>query len=169
MLCVLSVHTLLAQLKPIDEGSSVTFKIKNFGFDVNGTLKGLNGSIRFDTNNLNYSNINVSIDASSINTNNSLRDGHLKDADYFDVKNHPTISFSSDKIISKNRAYQAIGKLTIKGISKDLAIPFTITNTENGYIFKSIFNIKRKDFGLGGTSTIANELEVNLNILALKN
>ena len=164
-----SVNSVFAQLIPIDEGSTVTFKIKNFGFEVNGTLQGLKGSINFDPKNLNAGNINVSIDANSINTNNHLRDSHLKDVDYFDVKTHPTISFNSDKIISKNSAYQAQGKLRIKGISKDQIIPFTILKIENGYVFKSQFKIKRNDFGIGGTSTISNELEVYLHIVSVKN
>jgi polyisoprenoid-binding protein YceI len=68
----------------------------------------------------------------------------------------------------KENAFTAYGKLTIKGKSKDIIIPFTATPGTDGYLFKGSFKINRKDFGVGGTSTISNELEVFLNVVAKK-
>jgi polyisoprenoid-binding protein YceI len=157
-----------AQYKPVDQGSALTFKIGNFGFDVNGTFNGFQGTINFDPKNLANSNFDVSIDAGTVNTDNGLRDKHLKDADYFDVKNYPRISFVSEKIAAKNGGYTINGKLTIKGKAKEVSFPFTGVPTDNGYVFKGSFKINRKDFGIGGTSTISNELEVILNVHAVQ-
>jgi len=157
-----------AQYKPVDQGSALQFTIKNFGFDVTGAFTGLKGSIKFDPQNPTESNFDVTIDANTVNTDNSLRDSHLRDNSYFDVKNYPVIHFVSTKVNGKNGAYMISGKLTIKKQTKDVSFPFTASSANDGYLFKGTFKINRKDFDVGGTSTIANELEVALNILAKK-
>lgn len=158
-----------AQYKPVDQGSAMTFKIANFGFNVNGSFTGFQGKINFDPQNLAEGSFDVSIDAATVNTDNSLRDKHLKDDGYFDVKNFPRISMVSGRIsATKNGAYMFDGNLSIKGKSKKISFPFTAAAADDGYIFKGSFKIKRKDFGVGGTSTIADELEVSLNVHAVK-
>jgi polyisoprenoid-binding protein YceI len=154
------------QYKPTEQGSTVTFVIKNLGFDVNGSFKGFDGTINFDPQNSGVSNFDVTINAVTINIDNSLRDEHLKGEAYFDIKNYPRIRLVSTKISGKGGTYLFTGQLTIKGKSKMVSFPFTATATADGFIFKGLFKINRKDFNLGGTSTIANELEVDLNINA---
>jgi polyisoprenoid-binding protein YceI len=157
-----------AQYKPVDQGSALTFKIGNFGFDVKGTFSGFQGSINFDPQNPATGSFDVNVDAATVNTDNSLRDKHLKDDSYFDVKDYPHIHFVSDKITGKNGAYNVSGKLTIKDKTKPVSFAFTAEPSADGYVFKGSFKINRKDFNVGGTSTISNELEVNLNVHALK-
>src|SRR5580765_1397139 len=95
-----------AQYKPVHEGSSIKFKIKNFGFDVMGSFGGLQGNIHFDPQNESADSFDVSIDASTINTDNSLRDKHLKDETYFDINNYPRIRLVSSKVAAdKSGAY----------------------------------------------------------------
>jgi polyisoprenoid-binding protein YceI len=160
----------LAQYKPIDQGSSVHFVIKNLGFNVNGSLSGLDGKIQFDLGNLNVSSFDVSLDANTINTDNSMRDSHLRNESYFDVKNFPRIHFVSTKVTPSNKegTLFIFGKLTIKNKTKDISFPFTATTSGEGYVFKGTFKINRKDFEIGGSSTISNELVVSLNILSVK-
>jgi len=157
-----------AQYVPIDKGSTLTFKIGNFGFDVNGSFSGFKGIINFDPQNMADSSFDVTIDAATVNTDNNLRDEHLRGASYFDVKNYPIIRFVSSKINSSGSSFTAYGKLTIKGKTKDISIPFTATSAANECQFNGSFKINRKDFGVGGTSTISNELEVSLNVVAKK-
>ncbi|MEO6630182.1 MAG: YceI family protein [Mucilaginibacter sp.] len=157
-----------AQYKPVDKESSLKFTIGNFGFDVHGSFTGFQGSIAFDPQNLAAGSFDITIDASTINTDNSLRDKHLKEDGYFDVANNPRIHFLSTKITGKGSAFTMYGQLTIKGKSKDISFPFTAAPADDGYLFKGSFKINRKDFGVGGTSTISNELEVVLNVHAAK-
>ena len=160
----------LAQYQPVDQGSALTFKIGNFGFDVTGTFTGFQGSIKFDPQNLDNNNFDVSIDATTVNTDNGLRDNHLKGDSYFDVKNYPRIRFVSGKILPSNKTgtYLVTGQLNIKGKTKEISFPFTATLSSDGYMFKGSFKINRKDFGVGGTSTVSNELEVSLKVHAIK-
>jgi polyisoprenoid-binding protein YceI len=169
-LIAMTVKFAVAQYKPVDQGSTVQFKIRNLGFNVNGSFSGLNGNILFDPNNLTASQFNVSIDANTINTDNNMRDDHLRNDSYFDVKKYPVILFASTKITPSNKKATlfVFGKLTIKNQTKDVSFPFTATQSNDGYIFSGTFKINRKDFGVGGTSTISDDLEVSLNILSKK-
>jgi polyisoprenoid-binding protein YceI len=167
---VISVTLARAQYKPVDKESTLNFKIGNFGFDVKGSFTGFKGDINFDSQNVINSSFDVTIDAATVNTDNNLRDQHLQGESYFDAKNYPTIHFVSSKITSagKENAFTASGKLTIKGKSKDISFPFKATPGTDRYLFNGSFRINRKDFGVGGTSTISNELEVFLNVVAKK-
>ncbi|MBS1532531.1 MAG: YceI family protein, partial [Bacteroidetes bacterium] len=139
-----------AQYKPADQGSSVKFTIQNFGFDVNGSFTGLHGAIDFDPQKPENARFDVDIDASSINTDNTLRDGHLRGASYFDVKNHPRIRLESIKVEADSQpgSYKLLGKLTIKNTTKNIFVPFTATATPDGYQFNGSFKINRKDFSV---------------------
>ncbi len=125
------------QYTPTDQGSSITFKIKNFGFSVDGTVSGLQGTINFDPNNVPGAAFDVSVDAATINTGNEMRDEHLKKEDYFDVAHYTRIHFISAGVTAaKGGGYILSGKLTIKQQTRDISIPFVATPLGNDYIFK---------------------------------
>ncbi len=159
-----------AQYKPVEDGSALKFTIKNLGFGVDGTFGGFEGAISFDPQNIDKSNFDVTINASTANTDNSLRDEHLRGENYFDVKNNPRIRLHSTRVAlaSKTGTYFFTGDLTIKGKTQSITFPFTAAPTTDGFIFKGSFKINRKDFGVGSTSTIADELEVNLSVIVKK-
>jgi polyisoprenoid-binding protein YceI len=157
-----------AQYKPVDNGSSVKFTIKNFGFGVDGSFTGLTGSIRFDPARPADATFDVSIDANTVNTDNTMRDDHLRQTAYFDVKAHPHIRLLSDKISNSNKkgVFLFTGKLTIKNQTKPISFPFTVDHSDGQYQFKGVFSVNRKDFDIGGTSTISDNLEVTLDVIA---
>jgi polyisoprenoid-binding protein YceI len=167
---IISASSAVAQYKPTDQGSAVQFKIKNLGFNVNGSFSGLAGNIQFDPAHPDQCHFDVSVDAASVNTDNSMRDEHLQKDNYFDVKKYPRIHFQSTKILPANKAGAFIisGKLTIKNTTKEISFPFTATASQTGYVFKGSFRINRKDFQIGGSSTISDELDLMLNITAVK-
>lgn len=155
---------------PADEGSTIAFTVKNFGFSVKGSLTGLQGKISFDPKDLSHAGFDVSVDASTINTDNEMRDDHLKKEDYFDVEHYPRIHFVSTGVSPAGRegSYVISGKLTLKKQTKDISFPFIATSLGNDYIFTGTFTINRKDFDIGGSSTISNSLTVSLTVLAKK-
>ena len=171
-LFLVSILTLLQHTPvvytPVDQNSSVTFKISNLGFTVPGSFKGLKGSISFDPDNLSQSVFDVTIDASTVNTDNNMRDEHLRAESYFDVNKYPVIHLISTKISATNKkgSYLFNGKLTIKNTTKDISFPFTAEASGTGYLFKGSFKMNRRDYNVGGFSIISNELEVFLNVLA---
>jgi len=165
-LAIFTAGIACAQYKPTDQGSSLQFTVKNFGFDVTGTFKGLDGNIIFDPANIATAAFDVTIDASTVNTDNSLRDGHLRGDSYFDVQHYPKIHFASTQVTGKNGSYKITGKLTIKKTTKVVSFPFSASVSNNGYLFKGNLTINRKDYDVGGSSTISDELTVALNIVA---
>lgn len=168
MICSAAISK--AQYKPVEQSSSLKFTVKNLGFGVDGTFSGFEGTINFDPQNITGSSFEVTINASTVNTDNSLRDEHLRGENYFDVKDYPKIRLISEKVavLNKSGMYQLTGELTMKGKAKLVSFPFSATPTAKGYTFKGSFKINRKDFGIGGASTIADELEVNISLTAGK-
>jgi len=164
------IHTLaIAQYEPAQQGSTMQFIVQNVGFDVHGSFSGFKGSINFDAQKPVTDSFDVTIDAASVNTDNTMRDGHLKDDSYFDVKNYPTIHLVSSKITAgKGGTFNVTGKLTIKNKTADITFPFTAAPSGDGYLLKGSFKINRRDYGVGGISTISNQVEIVLNVLAKK-
>jgi polyisoprenoid-binding protein YceI len=155
---------------PVDEKESVKFIIANLGFDVDGSLKGVKGKIVFDENNLAASSFDVTVDANTINTGNGTRDKHLRGNDYFDVSAHPQLKITSTRVAKSTTAgyYVLFAKLTIKGVTKDISFPFKALAENGGIRFTGSFKIKRRDFGVGGRSTVSNDVEIKLNVFAKK-
>ena len=154
---------------PVSSGSTIKFTIKNLGFNTGGSFSGLEGKITFDPQDLPHASFDVSIEAKTINTDNDMRDEHLRSDTYFDVKNYPIIHFVSVKVsAAKNNSFLLSGKLTLKKETKDIEIPFTAESSTDGYIFDGSFRINRKDFGVGGSSTLSENVQVNLHIISKK-
>lgn len=155
--------------QPVNDKSTVKFTIKNFGINTGGNFKGLAGNIEFDKDSPEKANFTMSIDAATVNTDNDSRDSHLRKAEYFDVANHPKITFTSEKISGKGSNLTATGKLTIKGVSKNISIPFTATPKDDGYLFEGSFQINRRDFKVGGNGVVLGDnVNVSLSVFAQK-
>jgi len=155
------------QFQPEAAGSTVQFKIKNLGFNVTGSLGGLAGLVRFDPAHTEDAAFDVTVEAGTINTDNGMRDDHLRGEPYFNVQRYPRIRLVSTRISPhKKGSYLFTGQLTIKDHTKDVSFPFTAAENAGGYRFVGTFTINRKDFDIGGFSTISNELEVTLDVIA---
>jgi polyisoprenoid-binding protein YceI len=164
----LSFQCSFAQFHPVAGESSVRFGLKNFGFNTGGTLDAPEGEIVFNPDDLTKSSFRVTIKAESINTDNESRDEHLKEEAYFDVKNYPLIRFvsSSVKATGKKGSYQTLGVLTVKNKSKEITVPFTAEKNGNGWTFSGSFKINRKDYDIGGSSTLSDEVTVDIKVVA---
>ncbi len=156
---------------PVDNISSIRFKIKNFGSSVEGSFGGLKGIIDFDVSNLPNSRFDVTINASTIDTGIDMRDNHLRKSDYFDVTDFPRIQFVSTKVISSDKPNEAIitGKLTIKKTTKEISFPFSYSTNSLGLQLKGEFKIDRRDFRVGGNSfSLSDEVIVMLDVKTAK-
>lgn len=171
LLALFVTNLLVAQtFAPVDSASEVSFKIKNLGFNTTGSFSGLAGLITFNPAEPGGCSFDVHIDAGSVNTGNDMRDNHLRAGDFFDVKNYPQIRFVSAKVSAtkKNGTLFVSGKLTMKGTTKDISFPFTAQSIQDGYLFNGEFTINRRDFKVGGGSTVSDHLTVLLKVVARK-
>ena len=162
----ITVNSAFAQLHPVAKESGIQFIIKNFGFKTGGTLGAPEGDI-FSPDDPGKSSFRITINTESINTDNNSRDEHLRAEDYLDVKDYPQIRFvsSSVRATGKNE-YQATGTLTIKNKTNEIHLPFTAEKNGNGFLFKGSFKMNRRDYDVGGSSTLSNELTVIIKVLA---
>ena len=122
---------------------------------VRGQFKGYAGSFRLDPKDFTRSSFAGEIDVASIDTGNPDRDAHLRTNDFFDVTNHPKITFASTRIEAKREGeYLLHGDLTIRGVSKPVALDVEFHGTANNPWGKTVAGltvrgaINRKDFGV---------------------
>ncbi|MFA5619852.1 MAG: YceI family protein [Weeksellaceae bacterium] len=103
--------------------SSLNFTIKHSNISmVNGKFLDYTGSLTTTGETLENAQFDFTIQAKSINTNVEARDNHLRSADFFEVEKYPTLTFKSTKILKSGKPdrYLLQGKLTIKGVTKDV-------------------------------------------------
>jgi len=157
-----------AQAQKIDsEKSVVYFKVSNLGFNtVEGTFKGLNGEVYINDQNLAESSIKACLKVSTVNTGNSTRDEHLLKDEFFATDTYPQICFNSSSFNKTKEGYLVKGLLSIRGISKEVSIPFQLKNG----VFSGHFSIKRLDFKVGedyNTFTIGNAVELEITCVGI--
>ncbi len=166
-----SFASLYAQktLTPQNEGSKIHFVIKNMAINTGGDLSNLKGTIKIDAAKPASSSVDVTVDVSTIDTDNDKRDGHLKNADFFDAAKYPVIRIASTKIEPTGTlgSYVFHGNLTIKDVTKAITFPFTAASDGTGYIFNGGFELNRLDYGLGKSSaTMSDDVKVELKVYA---
>lgn len=150
--------------------STVKFKIKNAGFNIDGTFSGLTARIIFDASKGFGNSIEANIDSKTINTGNGTRDGHLKKTDYFDVIGFPAINMKATLFGKEtDGSFRGYFKLTMKGKTKDVLVPFTFTEKDGKATLKGTFTINRLDFGVGESSMIlSNNATITIEVNATK-
>ena len=142
--------------------SGAEFKVKHMMIaNVRGKFSGISGVLhRFEADHT-QSILEVSIDASTVNTQDAQRDGHLKSADFLDVEKFPTMTFKSTHIEKKGDGFAVTGDLTIRGVSKPVVLNVEEVsepakdpwgNTRIG--LTATAKINRKDFGLTWNTTL---------------
>ena len=105
----------------------------------------------------------------SINTGIKKRDKDLKKKEYFDLDNFKDIEIKSVKLYTTDNAYAGLFDVTIKGVTKQVEIPFEFNTLANETEIKGTFTINRRDFGVGGSSMIMGDnVTVSIDIKAKK-
>ncbi len=127
--------------------SEILFKVKHLMItNVKGEFRSFEGNITSDGSDFDKAKVNVTIDASSIFTNNTDRDAHLQSADFFDVENHKALSFEGTSLTKlDDENYELKGLLTIKGISKEVVL-----DVEFGGLMKDPYGNEKAGFSVSG-------------------
>jgi polyisoprenoid-binding protein YceI len=145
---------------------------------VRGHFTSFGGEITTAPNPL-ESSVGVTIEAMSINTNNTMRDDHIRSADFFDAENHPALTFTSTGIRHDDGEFLIDGDLTIRGVTKPVTLtvetpefgPSAHGGTKAG--FSATTEINRHDFGVsyngpipGGGVALGEKVQIVLDIEA---
>jgi len=167
------------QIDPVH--SSVSFKVRHLVSQVRGEFTDFTGSIRFDPNDIEHGTVEVTIQTASVNTGNDKRDTHLRSADFLDAEGHPTITFHSTRVRKgRDGALMLDGKLSIRGVERDVSIPFefhgAMANPMGGQSagFSAELRINRKDYGVSwnrnleqGGRMLGEEVAISLEVEAV--
>jgi polyisoprenoid-binding protein YceI len=152
---------------------------------VKGRFAEVSGAVVADAANPTSSVVDVTIDASTIDTRTEQRDAHLRSADFLDVENHPTITFRSTRLVGTYAAagdrFRLEGELTIRGVTKpvELAVTFEGTGKDpwggERASFTAQATIDRRDFGLtwnqaleAGGFLVSNDIRLNLEVQVVR-
>jgi polyisoprenoid-binding protein YceI len=160
--------------------SDVSFSVRHMMVSkVRGRFGAFSGQI-VTGEDITGSSVQATIDATSIDTNNEQRDNHIRSADFFDVANHPTWTFTSTGVRVDDGDLFVDGELTIKGVTRPVTLalqaegfgPDAFGGTRAG--FSAATTINRNDFGVdiampldGGGVVVGEKVTITLEIEAV--
>jgi len=134
----------------IPEKSEIKFISRQMGVDVEGRFRKFEGDVVFKPSDLTKSAARIDVDLASIDLGSADSEQEVKGKDWFLVSSFPKGTFQTSSIKLKSPDhYEAIGKFTLKGISKDIVVPITTKQMNGHTIAEGQFNLKRTDFKIG--------------------
>ncbi|MBL7664049.1 MAG: YceI family protein [Bacteriovoracaceae bacterium] len=157
-----------AQLKIDSTKSKVGFEIYKYkiGGPVNGEFKQYEGTLDYDKATQTISNVNVTVQAASIDTQDAKRDEHLRTADFFDTTTFKTLTFTStEKAVIKDNKANIKGKLTIKDKTQDVTLNLEVKGSVDAPVFTASTTIDRNKFGISWNNTFK-VADLSKNVLA---
>jgi polyisoprenoid-binding protein YceI len=163
--------------------SIIGFSIRHLEINwVEGRFKDFKGTIHFDDSDVTKSAVEFAAKIESIDTGVEARDKHLRTADFFDVSKYPEMTFKSTRVERKGKdSFVLHGDFTLKGVTKQIQLPFTVTgaikdpwgNTRFGIHAQT--KIDRRDYGItwgkaleNGGLDVGNEVSIDLQLEAVK-
>ena len=167
----------------IDKGhSQVGFGAKHLVIStVNGRFTEFAGTVDFNPQDVTKSSVKVTIKTASITTDNAARDNDLHGSELLDVARFPEMTFESTKIEKRGDQLVMTGNLTIKGVTRPVEIPFTLSGPINDpwgnsrVAAEGSTTINRRDFGVqydhkmqDGSAIVGDQVKISLNIEAVK-
>ena len=165
--------------------SSFNFKVRHLTVsNVTGTFGKVTGIVEIDDREITALKVEVTLDASSIDTGHAKRDEHLRGPDFFDVAKYPTLKFVSRKIsrIDANKI-QVTGDLTIRDVTKEVTVDVegpTQEIKDPGRKMRrgatGTTKINRKDYGITWNRTldtgglvVGDEVSISVEVELIKN
>lgn len=143
------------------------YTIKFQSRNVEGKISGLKGQIHFNSDDLEHSNIDVTVDVGTIDTGNKTKDKHARGESWFDTANYPTIRFSSTVFNKLATHYGVSGTLELHGIKKLVTIPFEFKQEGTSAMFIGKFKVNRQDYGIKGNAfgfIVGDEISIEIQL-----
>lgn len=148
---------------------------------TSGRFMDYRGFVEMDASANTLKTIEATIQAESINTNQEKRDMHLRNADFLDVKQFPTMTYKMKHYRKQGATYTIVGNLTLRGVTNEVTLIGTFNgvtqdpwgNTRAGFTAEGTLN--RKDFGMvwnktldSGGLIVGDEVQIRLDIECIK-
>lgn len=148
-----------------------TYEVTFSGKKAEGSFRGLTGSIRFDPADLSHAEFDVSVDVSTIETGNNTKNKHARSENWFFVKSHPKIRFTTQTVTKTSNGFLAVGKLDLRGVNRGVSIPFTFSDRGEAGVFSGTLQVDRNDFGIEGNFMeflVGDDFEVKIVVPVIK-
>lgn len=153
--------------------SEIRFVSKQMNVPVDGRFRKFNAQLDFDSTKLASSKAQLEVDLGSIDTGSEEADTEAKTKGWFNTAAFPKATFASSSVksLGPNR-YEVAGKLTIKGRSADITMPFTTRQDGANTVFEGTFTLLRLQFNIGegpwsDEDTVANAVQVRVRLVGL--
>lgn len=158
LMLALGAHPALAAEKyELDNvHSAVYFKINHLGVSNSyGRFNDVSGQWTMDREAPEKSSVSITVKADSIDTNDQKRDKHLRSPDFFNTKQHPTITFKSNSVKKvSDTEFEVAGDLSLNGVTKPVTLKMTKTGEGNDPMgkyragFETTLVVKRSDYNI---------------------
>lgn len=162
--------------------SEVRFRVRHLLSRVGGQFRDFAGTIVFDPEHPEASQVEFTIQAASIDTSVADRDAHLRSDDFFAVETHPEITFASDRVTPTGAdTFTVGGTLTMRGVAQRVELPATYLGVAKDpwgnekVAFEASVRLNRKAFGLTwnraletGGFLVGDDVDVQLNVQAAR-
>lgn len=179
LLFAATAPTLAAQYEIAPEGSNVQFSVPVFGVS-RVTGKFMRYDVRIEAGkkiDLSQAKVVAVIEMASVDTGSDSWDGKLRTAAWFDAQKFPEIRFESRRVKKSGGKWEAVGPLTIHGVTKEIVLPFSLEGRFAGprpderIGIHATFSFDRRDYGMAWTSNTeakvaGNKVTVTVDLLA---
>lgn len=166
-----------AEVFTIDTGhAEIGFSAKHMMVsNTKGTFNTFEGTLDYDIASKTLISAQGTIQAASIDTNNEKRDGHLKNADFFNVEKFPKITFKSTAVKKTgDNMFEVTGKLNVLGIDRKVVLPVIISGPVDGRRggkligVESITTLNRRELGIDHSpaAVIGDDVKINIELEA---
>ena len=159
--------------------SDALFSVRHMGIaNVHGSFSGVTGTVTLDDKNMAQSTVDATIDTTTVDTGNAMRDKDLKGPNFLNVAQFPTMHFVSTNLTQRNGQWLLTGNLTLHGVTKPVTLTLDTTGkdqldpwgkTRRGFTATTTLN--RRDFGVvwsgtlkSGDAVVADDLHITLEI-----
>ena len=127
----------------------LTFRFVQAGAETEGSFRKFSTELAYDENNLAASTLKVTVQVASLDTQDQERDTEIAGANLLDVEKFPTAQFTASSLAKRGSGLEAVGKLTLHGVTRELRLPLAIRKTATGVEISGETTIHRLEYGVG--------------------
>ncbi|HEU5137197.1 MAG TPA: YceI family protein [Steroidobacteraceae bacterium] len=155
-------------------GSSLVFVFDQAGAASKGSFSQFTTDLVYDEKSPTTGSLNVKVQVGTVDTQDQERNDMIVSADLFDAQKFPTAQYTADSF-SRNAAggLEAVGKLTLRGVTRDLRLPLKIVKTAAGLELSGETAIRRLDYGVGQgewktTEGVGDEVKIQYKVALVR-
>jgi polyisoprenoid-binding protein YceI len=154
----------------VTEQSEIAFTFTQMNVKLTGTFKDFSAELKFDPQQPEQAIAKFEVQTASIATGSREADEEAVNADWFATADHPLARFESSAVRAVGEGqYEVDGELTIKGKSRPVTVPFSVSESGETAVLTANLEILRNDYAIGegmwsDTSIVANEIQISVKL-----